>query len=76
MSREAWPYNPKTLCSFLKACLIRFHLDACHSFTPLFDASPFREETKPAIHGGLFERAQPRLKPARHALLQPLPWRP
>ena len=35
MSREAWPYNPKTLLSFLEACLIRFHLDACHSFTPL-----------------------------------------
>ena len=34
MSREAWPYNPKTLPSFLEACLVRFHLDACHSFTP------------------------------------------
>jgi hypothetical protein len=53
MSREAWPYNPKTLLSFLEACLIRFHLDACHSFTPLSHVRSVSREskTRPSMAG-------------------------
>lgn len=73
MSREAWPYNPKTLLSFLEACLIRFHLDACHSFTTLFVRVISRKNRITVLCDPTLQK---NVELALNALLPPLPWRP